>query len=226
MTLRGVTSWQDVALPLGLKALHLRGHCNESLAAVSFPCLHELSLAGDFNRRLTDVALPQSLRRLSLGPAFRQSLQGINWPDVEVLILGSGHNLKEVQFPKSLRSLTFLSFDESLEGVCFPPLESLTLGGSFNQSLEKVDLPSSIRSLTFGAAFNQSLQLVKLPSELQSLSFGDEYNHSLQGSALQSLLKLCLGTKFQHSLPELPYIQELSCRGVMVSTSANVLVEH
>ena len=42
----------------------------------------------------------------------------------------------------------------------------------FNQSLERVTLPSSLQSLSFGAEFNQSLERVTLPSSLQSLSFG------------------------------------------------------
>ena len=42
----------------------------------------------------------------------------------------------------------------------------------FDQSLERVTLPSPLQSLNFGARFNQSLERVTLPSGLQSLGFG------------------------------------------------------
>eukprot|EP00435_Cladocopium_sp_Y103_P028425 s2491_g7.t1 len=49
-------------------------------------------------------------------------------------------------------------------------------GRYFNQSLERVTLPSSLQSLSFGYSFNQNLERVTLPSSLQSLSFGYWFN--------------------------------------------------
>ena len=48
---------------------------------------------------------------------------------------------------------------------------------AFNQSLERVTLPSSLQNLRFGAGFNQSLEGVTLPSSLQSFDApsGDLY---------------------------------------------------
>jgi hypothetical protein len=46
----------------------------------------------------------------------------------------------------------------------------LTFGFEFNQSLEKVTMPSSLQTLTFGFEFNQSLEGVSLPSSLESFS--------------------------------------------------------
>ena len=65
-----------------------------------------------------------------------------------------------------------------LLGTCKLPV-SLTLGGSFNQRLERVNLPSNLQSLTFGNVFDQSLEGVNLPSNLQSLTFGWHFNQSL-----------------------------------------------
>ena len=72
------------------------------------------------------------------------------------------------------------SFNQSLERVTLPSsLQSLSFGNCFNQSLERVTLPSSLQSLSFGHEsskldFNQSLERVTLPSSLQSLSVGRE----------------------------------------------------
>jgi len=43
----------------------------------------------------------------------------------------------------------------------------LSFGDWFNQSLERVTLPSSLQSLSFGRWFEQSLERVTLPSGLQ-----------------------------------------------------------
>ena len=45
---------------------------------------------------------------------------------------------------------------------------SLTFGFHFNQSLDGIQLPSSLQSLTFGNQFNRSLDGIHLPSNLQS----------------------------------------------------------
>eukprot|EP00435_Cladocopium_sp_Y103_P050426 s1891_g15.t1 len=82
----------------------------------------------------------------------------------------------------NLRSLTFgKDFNQSLERLTLPSnLQNLTFGWHFNQSLERVTLPSNLRCLTFGYAFNQSLERVTLPSNLQSLTFGHSFNQSLE----------------------------------------------
>ena len=52
-------------------------------------------------------------------------------------------------------------------------LASLSFGEEFNQSLERVTLPSTLHSLSFGRSFStRSLERVTFPSSLQSLSFG------------------------------------------------------
>eukprot|EP00439_Symbiodinium_sp_Y106_P064955 s1153_g10.t1 len=95
-----------------------------------------------------------------------------------------------------------LTWDQSLEGIQLPSsLQSLTFGREFNQSLEGIHLPSSLQSLTFGAMFNQSLEGIRLPSSLQSLTFGFRFNQSVAGIQLPSSLQsLMFGTGFNQSL--------------------------
>jgi hypothetical protein len=42
------------------------------------------------------------------------------------------------------------------------PVQTLTFGRDFNQSLERVNLPSSLKGLTLGEFFNQSLERVDI----------------------------------------------------------------
>jgi hypothetical protein len=69
--------------------------------------------------------------------------------------------------------------------------ETLTFGHEFNQGLQKVKFPESLRSMTFGFWYNQSLEGVLFPSKLEVLSFGNRFNHSLEGMSLPSTLESC-----------------------------------
>eukprot|EP00438_Fugacium_kawagutii_P005588 Skav209407 [mRNA] locus=scaffold2187:64535:81641:+ [translate_table: standard] len=105
---------------------------------------------------------------------------------------------------KGLEVLTFgSSFDETLEAVTLPSsLRSLKFGAEFNQSLARVNLPS-LQHLTFGVSFNQSLKNVILPESLKSLTFGDRFNQSLTGVSLpSSLVSLSFGADFNQSLEQ------------------------
>jgi len=103
----------------------------------------------------------------------------------------------------SLQSITFGgSFNQSLEKVALPSgLQSISFGYAFNQSLEKVTLPSGLQSISFGSSFNRSLENVTLPSGLQSISFGDGFNQLLEKVTLPSALQsISFGYDFNQSL--------------------------
>ena len=97
-------------------------------------------------------------------------------------------------------SLTW-KVNQSLQGIQLPSsLQSLTFD-EFNRSLKGIQLPRSLQSLTFGGRFNQSLESIRLPSSLQSLTFGAMFNQSLEGIQLPSSLQsLTFGWKFNQSL--------------------------
>eukprot|EP00435_Cladocopium_sp_Y103_P010459 s539_g2.t1 len=109
----------------------------------------------------------------------------------------------------TIQTLTFgHKFNQSLERVTLPSsLQTLTFGHKFIQSLERVTMPSSLQILTFGIGFNQSLEgvilpsRVILPSSLQTLTFGHKFNQSLERVTLPSSLQtLTFGHEFNQSL--------------------------
>ena len=61
---------------------------------------------------------------------------------------------------------------------------------SYNQSLEKVSLPSTLWILTFGDDFNLSLERVSLISTLQILAFGYFFRQSLEKVWFQGSLQI------------------------------------
>lgn len=83
----------------------------------------------------------------------------------------------------------------------------LTLGLLFNQSLDRVTLPSSLRSLTFGRDFNHSLENVQFPSNLRSITFGTGFKQSLEPVLLSQLESLTLSGSFSHNLQGLQVTQ-------------------
>ena len=100
-------------------------------------------------------------------------------------------------------SLTFgNNFNQSLEGIQLPStLQTLRFGYKFNQNLEGIQLPSSLQTLTFGYSFSRSLEGIQLPSTLQTLTFGYGFNQSLKGIQLPSTLQtLAFGNYFNQSL--------------------------
>ena len=84
-------------------------------------------------------------------------------------------------------------FDQSLDGIQLPSsLQNLTIGDEFNQSLEAIHLPSSLQSLEFGCHFDQSLEGIELPSSLQRLKF----SQTLEGIQATQQSAKCHFTEF------------------------------
>ena len=83
------------------------------------------------------------------------SLMGLETSEAEFSLEGVTHlatpsPLCHLHLPRSLVSLTF-DFNQSLEGVTLPnSLRNLILGDCFDHSLERVTLPDSLQNLTFG----------------------------------------------------------------------------
>ena len=78
----------------------------------------------------------------------------------------------------------FSAFDprlvNTLEHVQLPSsLQQMTFQNRFNQTIERVILPEKLEVLSFGFRFNQSLEHVNLPATLRSLTFGHNFNQDL-----------------------------------------------
>ena len=52
--------------------------------------------------------------------------------------------------------------------------------GSFNENLDFVAFPGTLRQLRLGDRFDQSLEFAELPNALESLSFGTNFNQHLE----------------------------------------------
>lgn len=77
-------------------------------------------------------------------------------------------------------------------------MQHLTLSGYFNQSIEGVAWPSTLRDLVFGFCFNHPIEGVTWPPSLKLLSFPMDFNQPIGGvSWPHSIEELTLGTSFK-----------------------------
>ena len=86
---------------------------------------------------ISNVTLPKTLERLSLGPGSGP-LVGVDWPD----------SLKSISFTETCCQDGFDGFNRHIYGAVWPPfLETMSMGYTFNQPIEDVAWPSSLRQL-------------------------------------------------------------------------------
>ena len=81
--------------------------------------------------------------------------------------------------------MTLQSCVRAVEGLC--DLEVLRL--DFNEAIDDMKFPDSLRALHFGDKFDQSLSKVAFPSSLDVLSVGGDFRKSLDGMSLPSGLR-------------------------------------
>ncbi|CAJ1337565.1 unnamed protein product, partial [Effrenium voratum] len=228
---------EGLSLP-NLQSLSFGDTFNQPLQGVTLPSLQSLAFGDSFDQNLQGLDL-RNLQRLAFGDSCEQRLTGLSLPNLQSLSFGKSYqNLRDLpspslqhlklfcgnledlsclsqlqsltlgdfwpqtSLPSSLQSLTLDGFNQSLEGLQLPgSLRHLTLGDGFNQRLQDVALPGSLQSLTLGNGFNRNLQGTALPSGLQSLSFGRDFNQRLWGLSLPCALQsLTFGFSFDQSL--------------------------
>ena len=138
--------------------------------------------AADFCGSIDNIKLPSKLERIEFGPRFNQLLDNVVFPEtVTTITFGIHHNwsmfdksIKNIKLPKALKKYYNQGggCDESIEDVVFPDtLEVLSLGYKFNYSLDKVNLPKSLKKLVLHCNFDQSLANVKFPVSFDTLEF-------------------------------------------------------
>jgi len=92
--------------------------------------------------------------------------------------------------PASVRHL-YCMFNQSIDDVQLPSsITHLRFGFYFNQPIEKVQLPSSLTVLTFGFSFNQPIEELALPSSLTCLMLGNYYRRPIEKLARPSSLRV------------------------------------
>lgn len=105
--------------------------------------------------------------------------------------------------PSELEELLFYQdFDESVDEVRWPgSVKTITFGRDFTKPVGGVQWPPLLEVLRFGFHWNGSLDGVLLPSRLKTISFDWHFNQSLDGVTFPSSLReLSFGYKFNRHL--------------------------
>lgn len=181
-----------------------------------------------FSNNISVVEWPSTLVRLDLS-GFRGCILGAKWPCAlkELYLYSWSGALSGAEFPDSLEVVSLNGFSEELplvgvkwnsvkilflvyfdkymderEGlnIEWPPgLEELNLQ-KFNQPIDHVKWPNTLKVLYFGDWWNESIVDVKFPDSLEDLQLGMNFRGSLVGVTWpRSLKKLYLGA-FNSSL--------------------------
>ena len=182
---------------------------------------------------LSDLRLPATLQRLNLRGFEGLIDASYCWPPtLRALCLSGISNLplSDVQWPVALEELDLMGWN--LPSPLPPRLRKLRLCDRFNQSVEDLELPSTLEWLGFGDSFNQPVEgVLRLPMRLQQLHFGsgysiDKFNQPLTNmqwpSSLQSLF---LPTASKLPLEGLPRLLPPSLRALHRYESDDAKIE-
>ena len=179
-----------------------------------------------FSGSVSAVEWPKTLVRLDLN-GFRGSIYGAKWPCAlkELYIYTWSGTLSGAEFPDCLEVLSVHSFSDELPlvGVKWDSvkilflvyfdeymddtnyiewpigLEELNLQ-KFNQPIDEVKWPNTLKVLYFGDWWDENITGVKFPDSLEDLRLGINFRGSLVGVTWpRSLKKLYLGS-FSSSL--------------------------
>jgi len=152
--------------------------------------------------------------------AFDQSLLGLQLPfTLHTLHFGMNfnHSLDGVELPSSLTDL-YLGvgvgslFNQPVETLCLPAsLRKLRFAHRFNQPMEQLALPPALEYLHMGGSFNQPLVRWQPPTSLRTLVLGKGWNLPASQLRLPShLTDLDIGQCFRHPLREVMWPPSLT----------------
>ena len=105
--------------------------------------------------------------------------------------------------PKGLLFLDLCGMDaEKLKGFEYPSqLQGLVLPKNFNDKLEDINLPNSLRLLSFLGPYDREIK--NLPEGLVVLNFFNKFNNKIENYP-KTLLKLRLSSNFNQKVDNLP----------------------
>ena len=196
-------------LPNSVISLKLPRFVNESLHSVMLPSsLTYLRFGHVWNQLASGwPPLPTSLKILILGHRFDQSMAGFQFPQsISRMNLGDQFNqpLLVWNLPIALKHLK-LSNDWNLPipllGVLSSSIETFEFGMKFNQPVDGLRFPCTLRSLIFGYEFNHRIDQLQLPTSLTELDLGGEFNHPIEGNIFPPhLVTLKLSNRFNHPI--------------------------
>ncbi len=181
-------------LPFELEVLEFGEFFSQPVFQLPF-YLKRLVLGRNFNHTLP--VLPETLEELFLPPGFSHQIR-------------IPHSLKTLHMGRVLqRDMGTLvevclpdQFNETLDNVVFPDtLRVLVFGWYFNRPVVKLRLPSGLTKLVWGYTFNQPL--CPLPESLEELYFGTDFNQPINRFPFH-LKILSFGHDFDQPIQELP----------------------
>lgn len=86
----------------------------------------------------------------------------------------------------------------------------IKIGNHFNQPLNNIKFPDSIKYINFGYCFNQPLDNIKFPDTLQTIILSHNFNKSLDNVKFpESLKTLVFGKKFDKPIDDIKFPNSL-----------------
>lgn len=163
-------------LPPSITALRFGGfHCSAADLFALPPQLESL-VADACSAPLDRLALPQSLTAISLRYSFDQLLDSVQWPQgLRTLDLGFHWNqsVEHLRLPDSLTELSMGGCTHPLDWARPPQgVTRLHLNNRWNLPASQLRLPSALTEFTLPNDFNQPLDDLELPVTLRSLTLG------------------------------------------------------
>lgn len=124
----------------------------------------------------------------------------------ELLSHNKIEEINSYNWSKDLTRLQFDSFDRcfdnNIDGLKFPDsIKHIYFSYSFDQSLDNVKLPLNLETLVFGKRFNKSIKNIIFPNNIKILQFGSRFNQSIDDIIFpESLEHIYFEDEFNHSL--------------------------
>lgn len=196
-----VVEWPSTLIRLDLSGFR------ECIIGAKWPCaLKELYLSA-WNEALSGAKFPDSLEVLSVNN-FSDDLPlvGVKWHSVKKLFLvnfdrciieseGLG-----IEWPVGLEELYLHKFNQPIDDVKWPDtLKVLYFGDWWDESIVEVKFPDSLEDLQLGINFRGSLVGVEWPRSLKKLYLG-AYNSSLDDVVWPDSLEELDMSKFSQSI--------------------------
>ena len=128
--------------------------------------LQQLRFGHSSNQHVDDVEWPARLQMTKFGWCFNQPLPCTKWPASPRLLLFGGRNYKNNLCCQELNVFWVLNKPPA-RVLLLDYVKLLSFEREFNQSIDDVAWPSSLQKLIFGWGFNQPIDHLGLPPSIR-----------------------------------------------------------
>lgn len=206
-----------VKWPSSLTTLDLLGFSKSEIFGVEWPNKLKKLHLGSWCGCLSGVVFPDSLESLSVN-GFSDSLplSGVKWDGVKFLSLEYFDEYMDdsqgltIEWPVGLEVLFLQKFNQPIDIVVWPKtLKHLYFGDWWDQPIVDVKFPGSLERLELGINFRGTLVGVKWPSSLKILYLGS-FNSTLDGVVWpEALEELWMGSHFMQPIEDVKWPSSL-----------------